>query len=59
MYNTDSLKQGIIKAHDNIEVFKTAIQKEKDTIKEYEGMIKVLEEKKEMAEGKQVEIIRE
>jgi len=59
MYNVDSLKQGIVKAGENIEMFKGAIQKEKDTITEYEEMIRVLEEKAKFAEGKTIEVARE
>lgn len=46
MYEIDALTEGIEKARVNIKVFENAINKELETIKEYQYMIKVLEEKK-------------
>ena len=45
MYEIGGLKEGIERCKINIKTFKDAINKELDTITEYEGMIKVLEEK--------------
>jgi len=59
MYNVDSLKIGIEKAKVNIQTFKDAIQKEHDTIKEYEGYIKVIHDKEELEQGKNIEVIKE
>ena len=47
MYEIEPLKQGIERCKISIKTFEDAIDKELDTISEYEGMIKVLEEKKE------------
>ena len=46
MYETESLKQGIEKAKENIRIFEDAINKELKTIAEYKQMIEVLENKK-------------
>jgi len=61
MYNKDSLKEGIEQAKKNIETFKGVIQKEKDTIVEYEGYIKDIEKRdKDQKEfNKKVEVTRE
>ena len=47
MYEIKGLKEGIERAKINIKVFEDAINKELETISDYEGMIKVLEEKKD------------
>ena len=47
MYEIDPLKEGIKRAKVNIKTFEDAINRELETITEYEGMIKVLEEKKD------------
>jgi len=52
MYDIDGLKHGIEQARKNIETFKEAIRKEKETIESYENMILHLERKKELAEMK-------
>ena len=45
MYEVKGLKDGIERAKINITVFENAINKELETISEYEMMIKVLEKK--------------
>ena len=45
MYEIKGLKEGIERAKINIKVFENAINKELETISEYEMMIKVLEKK--------------
>ena len=45
MYEIKGLKEGIDRAKINIKVFEDAINKELETITEYEMMIKVLEKK--------------
>tara|TARA_R110000772_G_C13310282_1_gene440275 strand:+ start:12945 stop:13130 length:186 start_codon:yes stop_codon:yes gene_type:complete len=45
MYNPEALEAGILKCKDTIEVFEKAIEKERDTIKEYRGMIEVIEKR--------------
>jgi len=44
MYEVNGLKEGIERCRINIKTFEDAINKEHDTITEYERMIKVLEE---------------
>ena len=44
MYEVDGLKEGIGRAKLNIQIFKDAIDKELQTIAEYESMIKFIEE---------------
>lgn len=51
MYSTEALKEGIEKCKANIATFETAIQKERDTINEYYGMINVLDSKRRLAEN--------
>ena len=43
MYEVDGLKEGIERAKLNIQIFKDAIDKELQTITEYERMIKFTE----------------
>ena len=45
MYEISGLRDGIERCKINIKTFKDAINKELDTIVDYEKMIKVLEEK--------------
>jgi len=45
MYSIEGLENGIEQARKNIKTFEDAIQKERDTIDEYYGMIDVLKEK--------------
>jgi len=61
MYSIDGLKNGIVENHKHIKMYEDLIQKEKDVIKQYEGMIEVLEqkEKDETEFNKNVEIVRE
>ena len=47
MYEVEPLKQGIERCKVSIKTFEDAINKELETITEYEGMIKVLEEKRD------------
>jgi len=44
-YNVESLERGIEAARKNIKVFEDAIDKERDTIKEYRFMMEVIEKK--------------
>lgn len=46
-YDVTALKEGIEKAHGNIDIFKEAIDRELQTIADYERMIKFLEEKEQ------------
>lgn len=48
MYNVESLRNGVLKAYENIKVFEQAIQKEKDTIKQYEMMADEIERKEKL-----------
>ena len=48
-YSEDGLKHGIERCKHNIGVLKQAIQKERQTIKEYENMIRDLAAQKENA----------
>ncbi len=45
MYSAESLERGIENCKKNIKTFEDAIQKERDTINEYYGMIDILKEK--------------
>jgi chaperonin cofactor prefoldin len=45
MYSTEALERGIEDIEKNIKVFETQINKERQRIEEYRGMIKVLEDK--------------
>jgi chaperonin cofactor prefoldin len=45
MYSTEALERGIEDIEKNIKVFETQIDKERQRIEEYRGMIKVLEDK--------------
>ena len=45
MYSVETLEKGIEKCKENIVVFEEAIEKERNTIKEYRGMIETLIEK--------------
>jgi len=47
MYEVQGLKDGIERCKINIKTFEDAINKELETIKEYQGMIKVLQEAKD------------
>ena len=49
-YSIESLEGGIEKCKKNIEIFEEAIEKERDTIREYRSMIDVLEEKESRRE---------
>ena len=46
-YSIDGLKHGIERCHVNIGVLKQAIKKERDTIKEYENMIRDINTQRE------------
>ena len=46
-YSVAGLRHGIERCKGNIAVLKQAIQKERQTIKEYEGMVRSLNEMKE------------
>ena len=61
MYNTDALKNGILKCRDNIKIFEDAIEKERTTIKDYQSKIDILEEKErlEKIKDQHIEIERE
>ena len=48
MYEIKGLKDGIERAKINIQTFKDAIDKELQTIAEYESMIKFLEEARDV-----------
>jgi hypothetical protein len=60
MYNLEALERGIEKCKENIKVFEDAIEKERDTIKEYYGMMDTLRNKentiKELKEKIHIEI---
>lgn len=47
MYNVESLKGGIQQAKINIKAFEAAIEKEKNTIKEYRQYIKDIKAKEQ------------
>lgn len=49
MYSVESLERGIEHCKKNIKTFEDAIQKERDTIDEYYGMIDALKEKARIA----------
>lgn len=44
-YSVESLERGIEAARKNIKIFEDAIDKERDTIKEYRFMMEVIEQK--------------
>jgi len=48
MFSIESLERGIEGCKKNIKVFEEAIDKERDQIKEYYGMIDVLRKKEEV-----------
>lgn len=50
-YDVDALERGIEAARRNIATFEAAIQREKDTINEYQGYITILNEKKRVQKG--------
>lgn len=52
MYNKDSLINGIEACKKNIQTFEDAIQKERDTIKEYYAMIDTIDELERSAKVK-------
>ena len=52
MYEVADLKEGIERCKINIKTFEDAINKELETITDYEKMIKVLEEKKDDNSGR-------
>lgn len=52
MYNIDSLLNGIEACKRNIQTFEDAIQKERDTIKEYYGMIEAVEKSERFDKAK-------
>ena len=60
MYNQAAIKAGIEKCKENIKVFEIAIEKERETIKEYYDIIDTLERKarevKEVKEKIHIEI---
>jgi hypothetical protein len=45
MFSPEALKNGILSCKANIITFEDAIEKERETIKEYQGMIDSIEEK--------------
>lgn len=51
LYSTEALEEGIKKCQDNIKIFEEAIQKERNTMNDYQGMINVLHSKKRLAES--------
>jgi len=61
MYSIEGLKNGISENYKHIKMYEDLIQKEKNTIKEYEGMIDVIEQKAKDEENfkKKIEIVRE
>jgi len=59
MYTIEGLKNGITQTEKNVEMYKDLIEKEKLIAQEYDKMIKVLEEKEKLKEGKNIEVIRE
>ena len=52
MYEIQGLKDGIERAKINIQTFKDAIDRELQTIIEYEGMIKFIEEARDVNLGR-------
>lgn len=60
MYNTESLEGGIEKCRINIKTFKDAIDKERETIKEYRSMIETLgrKEREKIEAMAHVEVVR-
>jgi len=50
-YDIESLERSIEAAKRNIVTFEAAIQREKDTINEYQGYIDILNEKKMVKKG--------
>ena len=49
MYSVESLERGIEQCKKNIKIFEEAIDKERDTIKEYRNMIDVIENKERLS----------
>lgn len=56
MYKVEALERGIEKCKKNIKIFEEAIDKERDTIKEYRQMIDVIELKERQAKPIKLEI---
>ena len=52
MYEIQGLRDGIERAKINIQTFKDAIDKELQTITEYESMIKFIEEERDVNLGR-------
>ena len=50
MYSPEALEDGILKCKANIETFEKAIDDERATIKEYHGMIEVIQERERKIE---------
>ena len=48
MYEVEGLKEGIKRAKINIQTFKDAVNRELETIVEYENMIKFIEEARDV-----------
>ena len=52
MYEIKGLEDGIVRAKINIKVFRDAMDKELETIAEYERMIKFIEEERDVNLGR-------
>ena len=62
-YNKQALEDGILKCKKNIQVFEDAIEKERQTIKDYRDMMDTMDEQarvqKEIANNVHIEIVRD
>jgi len=63
-FSVESLTNGIESCKKNILVFEEAIEKERNTIKEYRGMIETIEENERMAKvrenmSQRIDVVRE
>ena len=64
MYSIEGLEEGIVNCRRNIDVLETAVETERNTIKEYRIMIDDIERAEENKKGaeemvKNIEIVRE
>jgi len=56
VYDLEAMRQAVKNCDKNIEVFEQAIQKERETIKEYQNIIRTLE--KEAIDGAPPKVLR-
>jgi methyltransferase-like protein len=58
-YDLNSMRIALINCDKNIKVFEEAIQKERNTIEEYQRIIQVLEEQENNPPKVEIDIVRE